>query len=605
MTRLATTVEFHDDETVVSFCSRLAAANGIFSARQFSLHMGFKFQQVVGGVPDAINELAYLGSADAARLEANAIKRQDGYHTLHGQRFPKGTLTWNRTRFCPHCVQEDRQNGIGVHVARPYGRVAWLFNHVERCPRHNVFLSEGTTVVSPGDQNDFIRMLEYPDVATPEMPLGEFGHKFEKFATDRLLGRSTETSWLTDFQLHVVARVSEIIGAMSMFGRKVSLDDLDRVNRASARERGYGVLLGGQDVFVEYLKSMQQIVWDNGGPFGGPRMYGRLYLGLSSYEDPDFDRMKQLIIDTTIDNLPVGPGDELFGPLTRRTWHSVQSISKTTDLRPSTVKALLLELGAITPDKTKSRDNSILVPADVLEQVVSEMGKYIPTDEAARILNVGRVLWNTLLRQGLLGEKVLKRVSQIAVDALLQRMVSKCTTAYVEDPDMMDIEAAQKKSRCRLTEIVSLLNDGVLEKVMHAPDRPGLRAVLVSVTEIRRKTRLPELSGLSLREVEQQLKLSTYVVLKLVEGGHIASRTEVNPLTRRRQTTVSLAAVKKFKNKLITSNQAAARLGLHFRVVRKNLAAAGIFPALTRDQVLTTFFKVEDIERYESAQSAA
>lgn len=600
MTRLATTVTFHEDESVVSFCSRLAAANGIRSAREFSLHMGFQFQKIVDGDRETIGELAYLAGQDASRLEARALVKQGGSYLLGTERIPKAQLTRNRSRFCPHCLAGDTAADGGVHVSRQYGRLVWLASFIRRCPRHDVFLSESATYVPAEDVNDFIRMLRHSsDIETPEMPAGGIGYEFESFASDRLLGRARVASWLDDIPLHVVARISEIIGAMSMHGRKVSLDDIDGVTGTIACERGYDVLAGGQESFVAYLKSMHQVIWAEGRYIGGFRIYGRLYSTLRALKDPDFDIIKQIIIDTTIDNLPVGPGDELFGPITRRRWHSVQSITKASGIRHGAVKTILLDKGAISAEAATMRDNSILVSAEMLDVVVKSYSAHISGLEAARQLNIRRTLWRTLVDLGFFGRRVLRRFPQASIDAFLARMASRRTTEYVEDADMMDIEAARQQCGCTYAEIVTLLDKGDLAKVMHAPHLPGLCAILVSAQEISEKTRLPEPTGMSLRKAEQALEVSTAVLANLVRGRYIASETALNPDKRCAQTVILPSSIKEFRDKYISSGQAADRLGLHFRSVRTALFSEGVVPSLTPDLVGASFYLVSEIERYE------
>ena len=75
--KLRLSVPLRADETPMSFVSRLAARNGARNAHSFCLDWGLRFQDVVNGNQQALNEVAALAGVGADRLAANAFVQTD------------------------------------------------------------------------------------------------------------------------------------------------------------------------------------------------------------------------------------------------------------------------------------------------------------------------------------------------------------------------------------------------------------------------------------------------------------------------------------------------------------------------------------------------
>ncbi|WP_152971345.1 TniQ family protein, partial [Rhizobium ecuadorense] len=125
MNRLGTTVAFYSDETVVSFCSRLAVANGVASVREFCWYIGIDFQKIRTGDAVEVGRLMALAGLSSHVAERRSVRRVDALSPAEGETISIRSFSSARLRYCPRCLQEDVANGTGPEATRPYGRVLW------------------------------------------------------------------------------------------------------------------------------------------------------------------------------------------------------------------------------------------------------------------------------------------------------------------------------------------------------------------------------------------------------------------------------------------------------------------------------------------------
>jgi len=76
-------VEIREDESLTSFCSRLAVANAR-SAYELCQDFDFSFRKVIDGDDDAITALSRISGVDRDILDAAAVKRAGEYSVFVG-----------------------------------------------------------------------------------------------------------------------------------------------------------------------------------------------------------------------------------------------------------------------------------------------------------------------------------------------------------------------------------------------------------------------------------------------------------------------------------------------------------------------------------------
>lgn len=106
---LPITVPLLPEETMLSFASRLAAANGVGRLSNLCAHLGLDLKALVRGDEGQIQRLAGYGGVDAREL-ANRIFRPsgDGFVWFGSERLALSAIHRQRMRACPQCVARDR-----------------------------------------------------------------------------------------------------------------------------------------------------------------------------------------------------------------------------------------------------------------------------------------------------------------------------------------------------------------------------------------------------------------------------------------------------------------------------------------------------------------
>jgi hypothetical protein len=163
MSRLGITFPLQEDQSLASFCSQLASANGASNAREFCLHMGLRFQEVVDGTAESINHLSNLSGVAASLLSEAATIKHNGLYLMNGEKLTKPFLCRSRLKYCPLCLVTDNEREDRLPQARQYGRKQWLVSFIRTCPIHDVELASLNNHAGPSGLHDFtILMVNCP-----------------------------------------------------------------------------------------------------------------------------------------------------------------------------------------------------------------------------------------------------------------------------------------------------------------------------------------------------------------------------------------------------------------------------------------------------------
>ncbi|NRP73914.1 hypothetical protein ILFOPFJJ_04832 [Ensifer psoraleae] len=402
MTTLSITVPFHDDETIASYASRLAAANYASGVREFCGHMGLNHQKLIDGEPEEVARLMALADYELRSSDKRVVKRNGLFHEINGEVLARSSFLRSRLRHCPHCLAEDYENGSGVVTSRPYGRLAWCVTFIRTCPRHNVLLqlTERSSLEGGHDIAAMIAAWQRdPNVHPPAARCIQTD--FESYVTERLWGRWDRRSWLDSLPLYVAGKMCEMVGATIRLGKRFVFDDLSEMDWVDSAQVGFEVLCKGEDAFRSFLEGLHSDFWDGEGDTGGRHLYGRLYERLAyESDDPAFDCVRAIMREVALSSIPFGPGDDMFGPVIERRFHTIQSASKEFNLHPLTLRKLLLKVGVIGTSAKDLTPDRILVPKDVVADVVAKYTSGMNWSKAWLYLNSGRTLWNTLTHGG-------------------------------------------------------------------------------------------------------------------------------------------------------------------------------------------------------------
>lgn len=177
------------------------------------------------------------------------------------------------------------------------------------------------------------------------------------------------------------------------------------------------------------------------------------------------------------------------------------------------------------------------------------------------------------------------------LDAFLGRVLDGAQRVRKPKPGRTTIPAAAKRACCSATEILRLILDRKLAWVGRLAGERGYLSVLVDVEEIKAKTRGPEHDGLTPRQAATALGTADNVVYALIDAGHLATRTVVNPINKCPQTVVMPDEVERFRRKYVSLFALAKERGEHFRAVKKAIEAAGVAPAFDPEKIGARFYR--------------
>ena len=604
------TPELHPDESPMSFCSRAAFLNGR-SARDFCLDMGFTFQEIIDGVQSAQDSLARLCNIPEGTDLGTPIRRDGRAYWIGANKFTRATLSRQTLFVCPHCLADDISRSPNVPAAI-YGRTRWLVSSLRTCAVHEASLVPACNDERPSRIHDFT-MLVAPTGANLAQIARASSHRncspLEEYLMARLENRPGEGNWLDRFPAYAAARICEFVGAVSEFGVRFHSAELTPNAWWHAGGLGYEIVRAGPEGIGPFLCGLQSQSSGSQKAWAPRMMYGRLYEWLAhESEDSSYDPLRHLIREHAIDTLPLGPGEEIFGiPVETRKLHSLRSASEEYAVHPKRLRKILHEVGVIADDAMSLTDERIMFPASEGSQYIARASQSMSMAAVRDYLNIPRPIDRSLFEAGILvpwvrgGNETLHHhaFAKTDLDDLMQRLMKDALPN--DQPVLQDIPAAARRANCSQVEIVQLILDRKLKTVRLLPEERGYLSLLVNVEEVKPHVRLEGHGGLSLRQVEREMHLSSAVVKGLLVHGHLPSQTAVNPINRCPQTIVKRTDLEQFMGDFSSLHTLSRETGIHHVRLNRLLREYKIRPAFPAQDVPATFFRRKDLQRISEA----
>lgn len=607
MTRLAELLSFNAGETLASYCSRLAAACGYRHARSFGTDLGFRFQGVAVGDEVDVNTFASVLGVSRPSLSPGVVITGDLMTIIAGQRLSRAYVQRNRLRFCPSCIRDDELHLDGRRGFRGYGRLAWLVTPIRACRQHGVRLI--TSPIEPESRlhHDFAANLAaasfaagtFEAAAAPMEP-----DLLQEYVESRIRNTGARPQWLEAFPLYVVVKLSETIGASERHGIHFHARSLDEQEWSACAGVGYRILRGGELGFRDYLESQLKRFRTTKGDMGGRVVFGRLYERLAhETSDEAYDPIRDIMRDVALNNLPLGPGDDFFGPVTERRIHSLHTASKEFGIHWKTLEKRLRNAGWAPLPADDNPLERILINAEALKNFTADVTGGLGGVEARAHLGAHRVQFDLLLKHRFIephgGDRaeaqlpVLKRFRTEGLNDFLARLRLAVTCA--DDESLSDISTAMKKAVCSFATIMNLVLDRKLQKVALAENFHGIAAIRVDALEVAAMTRPEDHGCYSLRFVASEIPAKEQVVKSLIEGGRLEAVRLRNWATRAIQVVVEPDVLSAFKREFVSLGNLARQYGRRSANIRRDLENLEVQPAFIAAGM--PFYRRSDIER--------
>lgn len=599
MAKLARTVDFHPGETPGSFAGRLAAANGV-SASDFGRDMGFRLPALDAGDPEALLALARLGGVDAAALQATAIvMREDGLW-LGDAKVSRRNISRGKPRVCAACLEEDLARDHEARAeTRAWYRVVWSIPFVRTCPVHRCLLAQ------PGDPrfaatsavpdslrrgHGWISDLARTSVTGPASPL-------EDWLATRLEGRAADSGLLAEFPFYVGVRLAEMAGATMLFGKEVAWSSLGERERVEAGASGFPV---AQSAFEDFLVPFYD-EWNRTKAIGAKGLGGSFMTWLQdNRKNPDYVALRSRVREHATDHLPLGPGDEFLGSVTRRTLHSICSASIEYGVHPKRLRKLLIQEGVVSAESADLTDARVVFEAKAAHALIAAAAGEIIGEEAREYLGMNRVQWDQMRGARLVdtlfteSDETHRAYSKAGLDAFL------ASVRYDKgDGDgLVPVSRAAKLAVCGYVDVVKLLRDSGLDRVGIDPARRGFAGILVDADEVKRKVSKPPLPGLTARQASKRLGVVIDTVHALTANGDLPSTMQQTYGGKREARLVRHEDVESFLTEYMPLSELARHLGVEKwpRHACRIMDEEGVAPAFTRETRRSVIYRRAEVE---------
>lgn len=331
MNALSLVPSLHDDETIASFGSRVAALHEFPDARTFASLLGFDFIGLCRGQAEDVKKFAKIVGRETAELQASLTVFDFRWSiAVRGHALSKEFVAWNQNRVCPGCINDDEENLPGRAGTRAYSRLVWLPRFVRTCPAH------GRKLVETGVWNwqmgaDFSARLRtarrsFDELQRASHELAATDH--ERYLVSRFQGGRPSGHWLDRFPLQLAAHLPRLVG-FAQNPRSFFSADPSAPERAEVASEGFAILAGGEDAFRDVVLSLIKANYRPREEFCAKTIFGNLsaeLLGLRNH--PGYADALSIIRETAADVVPVGPSDDFLGISTPRRMHSIYTAAR-------------------------------------------------------------------------------------------------------------------------------------------------------------------------------------------------------------------------------------------------------------------------------------
>lgn len=590
MNRLAELLPFNAGETVASYCSRLAAACGYRHARSFGFDLGFRFQGLAIGDEPELEKFASILDVSASSLSPGAVVTDGHMNVLACEKLTRSHMERQRLRFCPFCVQDDERDKGGRRGFRSYGRLSWLVKPIRACRHHGARLITSDRKMHPMFIHDFAANLaaeadNFDSLLAAAVPMEP--DTLQRYVEARLGGAETGSAWLDTMPLYVAVRLCETVGASERHGIRFHSNGLDEHERSACAGAGLDLLRDGENDFRDWLQSRLVRFLSSKGDMGGRALFGRLYEWLAhETSDEAFNPVRDIMRNVALSNLPFGPGDDFFGPITERRLHSVHSASKEFGVHPKRLRKLLSNCGLVSVEDSAKTFERILLDAATMERFAVEAGSSLDVPEAKAYLGAGRVQFEQLVKHGFIkphgGDRsasdkaVDRRFSPIDLGEFLGRLRSAVTGS--DDRGLSSLQEVVRKAGCTFAEVIGLILGGELRTVALSADCVGIAAIRLDVDEVKERTAGEDHRCVTLRRLERLIPASSRIIKALVDGGHMPTVQRRNPVKRNMQTVVEPGAFVAFMEEFVSLGSLATGCGTRTWSLKRELDDAGVSP---------------------------
>jgi len=496
-------LQFHPDETPMSWAARQAALHTGGRVVPFLNDLKVPAVELARGQRDAVERLCETAGQDPDPVFANNIEALGNRrYKLRGCEFSAEFKTGVVTRFCPLCLEEDR-DGHNLPRAAMRHRLHWRLAPVRTCRKHRIPLTD----VRLGKWNDMLHEVQAMDDAVSAASVSAQSSEtrdpslLQSYVEGRLEG-ATGPDWLDNQAIDQACRAAEILGGLMTFGPEQKTAKMTEDMWDTAGRIGWPLVNDGDAAIREFLRErLLTAVRKDGHP--SPRTsYGMLYGWLfSSRLSKDPGPIRDVVRDIIIENVPLVPGQMLLGKqINAPRLACITSIASAERLHPKTLANILKLVGVIDATQPTKGARNVVVDYALAKPFIERVKHTIPVTQVPAILAASRPMVAALIELGQLRriqnhDELKSKVGKAIDGRSIKQVMSfiKDEIAVVDKPleEHVALAKAAEKTHLKLLLILELLFGGHLKNVCRHKDQPGFSGVMVSASEIMDRIKDP------------------------------------------------------------------------------------------------------------------
>lgn len=245
MAKLSLTLPMQPGETLPSYCSRIAAVNGIGSASEFSAHFRFRFERLAKGWRADMDVFAGLIGKHPDQLQLGQLSQFGKTIETCGGVFTREFIDTDRCRICPACVRNDIGPKYSFH--RTYGRAEWMLRFVHTCPDHGIPLI--TVASNRRSASDFATQVRaiFDELETlASEPRSNSPTRLQDYVINRVRNCKPQGIWLDRFPLQAAAHFTELLGAIVRDGAEPDLESFTSDDWIEVADIGFEIAEKGE-----------------------------------------------------------------------------------------------------------------------------------------------------------------------------------------------------------------------------------------------------------------------------------------------------------------------------------------------------------------------
>ena len=506
MTDMATLfpkLPFVMDETPMSWAARQAAFHTGGSVASFLNDLGIPLLALARGQQVAVEALCQIAGHDPAQVLANNIEVLGNRRCrLRGHTFAAMFTTGAVTRFCPLCLEDDRDRVADYQVVIRH-RLHWRLSPVRTCEVHSLPLSN----VRRGRWDDMTHELQaMDDIIASERPRAQSLSQrrpspLQTYVEERFAGAGGPV-WLDGQDIDQACRTTEMLGGLATFGPDQKIADMDDDMWDLAGHAGWPLVVAGPTAIREFLADQLSFCQKENGHPSPRNAFGMLYGWLfASRQSNNPGPIREIVRETIIDTVPLVPGQMLLGePVARPRLASIASIAKTEGLHPKTLTNVLRVAGVIGDTAPVKGARNVVAEYEKARTLIDATKYAVPVTHVPDMLTASRPLVAALLELGhltriqdheVVKSKVGKSVDGRSISKVLKFVEGQFEVVEEAPEGHVTLAKASEKCRVTLSAILELLFGNHLEDVYRMKGLNGFAALLVSPAEVLQKLHNP------------------------------------------------------------------------------------------------------------------